>query len=105
MKIARTVLLICALLGSLALPISFLAVRHFQMQSETAEWMVSMWPRSLGEMALEDRRALADVVITYGELAGASMLAYTVVGWSALVFWRRFKRGAKGKDFIQETES
>jgi hypothetical protein len=90
-KIARTVLLICALLGSLALPIFFLAVRHFQMESETAEWMVSMWPRSLGEVALEDRRAAADMMITYGELAGASMLTYTVVGWSALIFWRRFK--------------
>ena len=91
MRIARTLLLICALVGSLALPIFFLAVRHFQMESETAEWMVSMWPRSLGEVALEDRRAAADMVISYGELAGASMLAYTVVGWSALIFWRRFK--------------
>jgi hypothetical protein len=91
MRIARTLLLICALIGSLALPIFFLAVRHFQMESETAEWMVSMWPRSLGEVALEDRRAAADMVISYGELAGASMLAYTVVGWSVLIFWRRFK--------------
>jgi hypothetical protein len=91
MRIARTLLLICALLGSLAMPIFFLAVRHFQMESETAEWMVSMWPRSLGELAREDRRAAADMVISYGELAGASMLTYTVVGWSALIFWRRFK--------------
>ena len=98
MKIARTVLLICALLGSLAMPILFLAVRHFHLESETAEWMLSMWPRSLGEVALEDRRAAADMVVTYGELAGASMLAYTVVGWSALIVWRVFKRGAKKKE-------
>ena len=94
MKIARTVLLICALLGSLALPVFFLALRHFHSESETAEWMVSMWPRSLGELAREDRRAAADMVISYGELAGASMLAYTVVGWSALIFWRRFRRAS-----------
>jgi len=94
MKIARTVLLICALVGSLAMPIFFLAVRHFQMESETAEWMVSMWPRSMGEVALEDRRAAADMVISYGELAGASMLAYTVVGWSVIIFWRRLRRAS-----------
>ena len=61
------------------------------MESETAEWLVSLWPRSLGEVALEDRRAAADMVISYGELAAASMLAYTVVGWSALILWRIFK--------------
>jgi hypothetical protein len=69
-----------------ALPIFFLAVRHFHMEGETAEWLVSMWPRSVGEVALEDRRAAADMVISYGELAGASMLTYTIVGWSALFF-------------------
>src|SRR5260370_27924247 len=57
MKVARTVLLICLLLGSLGLPIFFLLVRHFHLESETAEWLVSLWPRSLGEVALEDRRA------------------------------------------------
>ncbi len=98
MKIARTVLLICALIGSLALPIFFLAVRHFHMESETAEWLVSMWPRSLGEVALEDRRAAADMLVTYGVLAGASMLTYTVIGWTVIIFWRVFKRGAKKKE-------
>src|ERR1700693_2258528 len=97
MKIARTVLLICALLGSLVLPIFFLAVRHFHLEGETAEWLVSLWPRSQGEVALEDRRALADMVIIYGEMAAASMLTYTVIGWSALIFWRIFKR-AKAQD-------
>ena len=92
MKIARTILLICALLGSLALPIFFLGVRHFHLESETAEWMVSMWPRSLGEVALEDRRAAADMVVTYGVLVAASMLTYTVVGWSVLIFWRLLRR-------------
>ena len=81
--------MICALLGSLAMPIFFLAVRHFQMESETAEWMVSMWPRSLGEVALEDRRAAADMVVTYGVLVAASMLTYTVVGWTALIILER----------------
>ena len=94
MKIARTVLLICALLGSLVLPIFFLAVRHFHLEGETAEWLVSLWPRSQGEVALEDRRALADMLVTYGELAAASMLTYTAIGWSALIFWRIFKRAS-----------
>ena len=98
MKIARTVLLIFALLASLAMPIFFLTVRHFHMESETAEWLVSLWPRSLGEVALEDRRAAADMVVTYGVLAAASMLTYTVIGWTALIVWRIFKRGAKKKE-------
>jgi|SRR5208337_1794799 len=92
MKIARTVLFICALLGSLGIPIFFLAVRHFHLEVETAQWMVSLWPRSFGEVALEDRRAAADMLVTYGELAGASMLTYTVIGWAAIIFWRFLKR-------------
>jgi hypothetical protein len=96
-KVARTVLLICALLGSLVPPIFFLAVRHFHLEGETAEWLVSLWPRSQGEVVLEDRRAAADMLVTYGELVAASMLTYTVIGWSALIFWRIFKR-AKARD-------
>ena len=92
MKIARTVLLICALLGSFVPPIFFLTVRHFHLESETAEWLVSMWPHSAGEVALEDRRELADMLVTYGELSGASMLACTAIGWSALILFRMFRR-------------
>jgi hypothetical protein len=92
MKIARTVLLICAILGSLGIPIFFLAVRHFHLESETAEWLVSVWPRSQNEVALEDRRELADMLVTYGELSGASMLACTAIGWSAIIFFRMFRR-------------
>jgi len=92
MKIARAVLLICAMLASLAPPIFFLAIRHFHLEGETAEWLVSLWPRSQGAVALEDRRALADMMVTYGELAGANMLTYTAIGWSIFIFWRIFKR-------------
>ena len=99
MKIARTVLLICAILGSLVPPIFFLAVRHFHLESETANWLVSMWPRSQGSVALEDRRAAADMLVTYGEMAGANMLTYSVLGWcAAFVYSRVFKRGAKAKE-------
>jgi hypothetical protein len=92
MKIARTVLLIFALLGSLGIPIFFLAVRHFHLEVETAEWLVSLWPRSFGEVALEDRRATADMLVTYGELAGANMLIFNLIGWTVLIFWRLLKR-------------
>jgi len=103
MKVARTVLLICALLGSLALPIFFLAVRHFHLETETAEWLVSLWPRSRGEVALEDRRAVADMLVSYGVLAGASMLAYAAIGWCALIAWRIFKRaGARNPSLRSE---
>jgi hypothetical protein len=95
MKIARTVLLICALLGSFVPPIFFLTVRHFHLEVETAEWMVSLWPRSLGEVALEDRRATADMLITYGELAGANMLIFNAIGWCIFLLFRIFKRSAK----------
>jgi len=92
MKIVRTVLLICALVGSLAPPVFFLAVRHFHLEGEAAEWMVSIWPRSLGEVAVEDRRAMADMLVAYGELAAATTLIYSVIGWSVVLVWRSFKR-------------
>lgn len=80
------------------MPIFFLAIRHFHLESEAAEWLVSLWPRSQGEVAVEDRRALADMLISYGELAGASMLTYTVIGWCAFIFWRIVRR-AGARDF------
>jgi hypothetical protein len=93
MKIVRAVLLICALVGSLGIPIFFLTVRHFHLEGEAAEWMVSLWPRSLGEVALEDRRAAADMLVTYGELAGATMLTYSAIAWcAAFILSRLFKR-------------
>jgi hypothetical protein len=98
MKIARTVLLVCALFGSLALPTFFLAVRHFHLETETAEWLVSIWPRSRGEVALEDRRALANMLVSYGELARASMLASTAIGWCVVIFWRLFFKRAGARD-------
>jgi hypothetical protein len=98
MKIARTVLLICALIGSFVPPIFFLAVRHFHFEGEAAEWMVSVWPRSLGEVALEDRRAMADMLVAYGELAGATMLTYAAILWSAIIFWRLFFKRAGARD-------
>ena len=105
MKIARTVLLISALLGSFVPPIFFLAVRHFHLEGETAEWMVSLWPRSLGEVALEDRRATADMLVTYGELAGANMLIFNAIGWSVLISFRMFKHSnAKERDSLRSRD-
>lgn len=93
MKIVRAVLLICALVGSFGIPIFFLTVRHFHLEGEAAEWMVSLWPRSLGEVALEDRRAAADMLVTYGELAGATMLTYSAIAWcAAFILSRLFRR-------------
>ena len=48
--------------------------------------MVSLWPRSLGEVALEDRRAMADMLVAYGELAGVTMLIYSVIGCRSYLF-------------------
>ena len=93
------------MLGSLVPPIFFLAVRHFHLESETANWLVSMWPRSQASVALEDRTAAANMLVTYGEMAGASMLAYSVIGWcAAFVYSRVFRRGAKAKDPKSPTE-
>ena len=104
MKIARTVLLICALVGSLGIPILFLTVRHFHLESETAEWLVSMWPQSLWEVALEDRRAAADMLVTYGVLAAQSMLAYTAIVWSVVIFWRMLFKRAGARDSSLRSE-
>jgi hypothetical protein len=88
-KIARRVLLVCLLMGSVAPPIFFLAVKHFQLESETAEWLVSLMPSSV---ALEDRRAAADMAVTYGEMAAADMLTYTAIVWSAIFIYSQFFR-------------
>jgi hypothetical protein len=99
MKIARTVVLSFFLVVSFAIPILFLAIRHFHLEDQAAEWIVWMWPRSLWTVALEDRRAAADMLVTYGELSGASMLAYTVIGWCGVFLYRRFfGRAAKRKN-------
>ena len=96
MKVIRTVLLICAIIGSLALPLFFLAVRHFHLEDQTAEWMVSMWPQSQWSVALEDRRAIADMVVTYGELAAMNMLAGSAISWCAIFIFSRFFRRPRG---------
>jgi cytochrome bd-type quinol oxidase subunit 1 len=101
-KIARTVILIFFLVVSLAIPILFLAIRHFHLEDPTAGWMVSMWPRSFWTVALEDRRAVVDMLITYGELSGASMLAYTAIGWCGVFVYRRFfRRARKAKESLE----
>jgi hypothetical protein len=97
-KIARTVLLVCAMLGSLGLPIFFLVVRHFHLEGETAEWLVSMWPRSQGSVPLEDRRGVADMLVSYGELTGANMLACTAIGWCGVFVYSRIFRRTGKKD-------
>jgi hypothetical protein len=88
-KIARRILLACALIGSLAPPIFFLAIKHFQLEDQTAEWLVSLMPSSV---ALEDRRAAADMAVTYGEIAAADMLTYTAIMWSAIFIYSQFFR-------------
>ena len=92
MKVVRKVFLIFLLIESFALPIFLLAVRHFQLESETAEWLVSLMPSSV---PLEDRRAAADMAVTYGELAAADMLAYTAIVWSAIFIYSQFFRCPK----------
>ena len=90
MRIARRILLACVLIGSLAPPIFLLAVRHFHLEDQTAEWLVSLMPDC--EVPLEDRRAAADMAVTYGEMAAADMLAYTAIMWSAIFIYSQFFR-------------
>lgn len=92
MRIARRILLACVLMGSLAPPIFLLAVRHFHLEDQTAEWLVSLMPRLTAEVPLEDRRAAADMAVTYGEMAAADMLAYTAIMWSAIFIYSQFFR-------------
>jgi hypothetical protein len=97
MKVVRRILLIFLLVESLALPAFFLAVKHYQLESESAQWIVSMWPQS--DVALEDKRAVADMLVSYGELAGAQTLAYTALAWIAVfIYWRFFKRAPRGTE-------
>jgi hypothetical protein len=97
MKVVGRILLIFLLVESLALPAFFLAIKHYQLESETAQWIVSMWPQP--DVALEDKRAVADMLVSYGELAAENMLAYTALAWCAvLIYWRFFRRAPRGKD-------
>ena len=91
-KLARKIFLAVALTLSLAPPIFFLAVKHFHLEDQTAEWMVSMMPRLTAEVPLEDRRAAVDMAVTYGEMAAADMLTYTMVVWGAIFIFSQFFR-------------
>ena len=76
------------------MPAFFLAVKHFDLESETEERIVSMWPPS--DLPLEDKRAVADMLVTYGELAAAQTLAYTALAWIAVfIYWLFFKRAPR----------
>jgi hypothetical protein len=104
MKIARTALLMFALVGSFGPPAFFLAVRQFHWEDQTAQWMVSIWPRSLGEVALEDRRAAADMAVTYGELAAADMIIYSAIMWGGIFLFRRIFGRAGARDASLRSE-
>jgi hypothetical protein len=94
MKVVRRILLIFLLVESLGLPAFFLAIKHFQLETETAQWIVSVWPQS--DVALEDKRAVADMLVTYGELAAEQTLAYTALAWIAVfIYWLFFKRAPR----------
>ena len=97
MKIARIFILIFALVGSFGPPVFFLAVRQFHWEDQTAQWLVSIMPHSV---ALEDRRASADMLVMYGELAAVDMIIYSAIGWCIFMVVRIFKRGAKKKDSL-----
>jgi large-conductance mechanosensitive channel len=88
------VLLICAVVGSFGPPVLFLGVRQFHLEDQTSDWLVSMWPHSV---ALEDRRAAADMLVSYGELVATSAITFSVIGWSIFLLSRMFKRGRRGK--------
>lgn len=100
MKIARRLLLIFALIFSFAPPVFFLAVRQFHWEDQTAEWMVSMWPQSLGEVALEDRRATADMAVSYLELAAADMIIYSAIMWCGIFLFRFLRRVPRVKEKV-----
>ena len=94
MKIVRRVLLIFLLVESFALPIFLMAVMHFHWEDQTALWIVSMWPPS--DVPLEDRRAVADMAVSYGELGAANMLGYAALTWvGVFIYSRFFKRAAR----------
>jgi len=90
-------LLIFLLVESLAIPAFFLAVKHFDLESETEEQLISMWPPS--DVPLEDKTAAVNMLVTYGEMSAANMLTYTALAWIAWFVYRRFfKRAAPGTD-------
>lgn len=92
--------MIFALIFSFAPPMFLLAVRQFHWEDQAAQWMVSMWPHSLGEVALEDRRAMADMAVSYGELAAADTLIYSAVVWGVILFFRLLKRSPREKESL-----
>jgi hypothetical protein len=104
MKVVRRILLIFLLVESLGLPAFFLAIKHFQLESETEDQLLSMWPPS--DVPLEDKSAVVNMVVIYGEMGAANMLTYTALAWVVgFAYWAVFRRPAKGKDAAGESRA
>ena len=88
MKVVRKIFLIFLLVESFALPAFFLAIKHYQLESQTEEQLISMWPPS--DVPFEDRSAVVSMLVSYGEMGAADMLAYTAIAWCAWFIYRRF---------------
>jgi hypothetical protein len=78
--------LICMLVASFGPAVFFLAVRQFHLEGETVQWIVSLYPHSV---ALEDRQAGAEMLVTYGELAAADMIMFSAIMWCGIFVFRR----------------
>ena len=84
-----------ALLGLLVSLVSMAVLYVFQRTPDAGDWLLWIWPSSLGLMALEHASALG-VVVIFLITIGWNVLLYAGIAWSgAFVYAQFFGRAAQ----------
>jgi hypothetical protein len=89
LRIARKAALTGALLG-LLVPLICLAVLHlFQQTPDAGDWLLWIWPSSLGLIALDGPAPLPilDVVFALAVLIGVNIVLYAGIAWGGAFAW------------------
>ena len=85
-----------ALLGILVSLVSMAVLYLFQRTPDAGDWLLWIWPSSLGLMALENNHSALGVVVTFLITIGWNVLLYAGIAWSAaFVYAQIFRRAPK----------
>lgn len=95
-RIARKAGWLGALLGLLVSLVSMAALYLFQPTPDAGDWLVWIWPSSLGLMGLENRPSAVGVVEIYLVAIGFNVVLYAGITWSgAFIYAQIFRRAAQ----------
>lgn len=95
LRTARKAALTGAWLG-LLVPLMCLAVFHlFPQTPDAGDWLLWIWPSSIGLMALDTPLPMLDVVFAHAVLIGVNIIFYAGIAWGSAFAWALiFKRTA-----------